>query len=137
MRYMLLIYTNESKAEQIPDEDKQKIMAGHWAVMDETNRRGIFRGAEPLHPTSTATTVRVQHGRVLTTDGPFAETKEQLAGYYILDCKDLDEAIAWAAKIPTACGGGEGCIEIRPLRELFRGVQGEPAQAQYANALNG
>jgi hypothetical protein len=108
------------------------MMEGHWAVMDETSRRGIYRGAEPLHPTSTATTVRVQNGRVLTTDGPFAETKEQLAGYYILDCKDLDEAIAWAAKIPTCCGGGEGCIEIRPLRALSRQVERDVNQAQYA-----
>ena len=132
MRYMLLIYTNENKFEQLSPEAQQRIMEGHWAVMDETSRRGIYRGAEPLHPTSTATTVRVQNGRVLTTDGPFAETKEQLAGYYILDCKDLDEAIAWAAKIPTCCGGGEGCIEIRPLRALSRQLERDLNQAQYA-----
>jgi hypothetical protein len=86
--------------------------------MDETNRRGIFKAAEPLQPTSTATTVRVQNGKVLITDGPFAETKEQLAGYYILDCKDLDEALEWAAKIPTVCGGGSGSVEVRPIREM-------------------
>jgi len=67
---------------------------------------------------ATATTVRIEGGRPLVLDGPFAETKEQLAGYYILDCKDLDEAIAWAAKIPTACKGGAGCIEIRPMMAL-------------------
>jgi hypothetical protein len=66
----------------------------------------------------TATTLRVQDGKSLVTDGPFAETKEQLAGYYILDCQDLDEALAWAAKIPTACAGAAGCIEIRPIREF-------------------
>ena len=132
MRYMLLIYTNENQFDQLSPEAQQQMMEGHWAVMDETSRRGIYRGAEPLHPTSTATTVRVQNGRVLTTDGPFAETKEQLAGYYILDCKDLDEAIAWAAKIPTCCGGGEGCIEIRPLRALSRQVERDLNQAQYA-----
>ena len=132
MRYMLLIYTNENQFDQLSPEAQQRIMEGHWAVMDETSRRGIYRGAEPLHPTSTATTVRVQNGKVLTTDGPFAETKEQLAGYYILDCKDLDEAIAWAAKIPTCCGGGEGCIEIRPLRALSRQVECDVNQAQYA-----
>jgi hypothetical protein len=132
MRYMLLIYTNENQFDQLSPEAQQRIMEGHWAVMDETSRRGIYRGAEPLHPTSTATTVRVQNGRVLTTDGPFAETKEQLAGYYILDCKDLDEAIAWAAKIPTCCGGGEGCIEIRPLRALSRQLERDLNQAQYA-----
>jgi hypothetical protein len=74
-----------------------------------------LRGAEPLAPTSTATTVRVRHGETLVTDGPFAETKEQLAGYYIIECENLDEAIEWASKIPTACKGGEGCIEIRPM----------------------
>src|SRR4051794_9126735 len=132
MRYMLLIYTNENQFDQLSPEAQQRIMEGHWAVMDETSRRGIYRGAEPLHPTSTATTVRVQNGRVLTTDGPFAETKEQLAGYYILDCKDLDEAIAWAAKILTCCGGGEGCIEIRPLRALSRQLERDLNQAQYA-----
>ncbi|HUN67912.1 MAG TPA: YciI family protein, partial [Burkholderiales bacterium] len=71
-------------------------------------------------PTSTATTVRLRDGRPLITDGPFAETKEQLAGYYILDCKDLDEAIEWAARIPTGCKGREGCIEIRPMPGLSR-----------------
>lgn len=93
-------------------------MAAHWAVMNETTKRGVFRAAEPLQSTHSATTVRVQNGKLLTPDGPFAETKEQLAGYYILDCKDLDEAIVWAAKIPTCCGGAAGCIEIRPIREL-------------------
>jgi hypothetical protein len=135
MRYMFLIYGNEETREQIAPEAEQKAIAGHWAVMDEATRRGIFRGAEPLHLTSTATTVRTKNGIVLTTDGPFAETKEQLAGYYILDCKDLDEAIAWAAKIPNCCGGDEGCIEIRPLRALSR-PESEAAQAQYAN-VNG
>jgi hypothetical protein len=83
--------------------------------MDETRRRGVFEAGEPLQPTATATTVRIEGGRPLVLDGPFAETKEQLAGYYILDCENLDEAIEWAKKIPTACRGGEGCIEIRPI----------------------
>ena len=83
--------------------------------MEETQRLGIFHGASPLQPTVTATTVRMDEGKPLVLDGPFAETKEQLAGYYILECKDLDEAIAWATKIPTACKGMDGCVEIRPL----------------------
>ena len=66
----------------------------------------------------TATTLRMRNGKLSITDGPFAETKEQLAGYYILDCENLDEAIAWAAKIPTACKGVEGCIEIRPIAPI-------------------
>ena len=115
MRYMLLVYSRETDMERLTPEQEQGIREGHWAVMSETAKQGVFRGAEPLKPTATATTVRVSGGKPLITDGPFAETKEQLAGYYILDCKDLDEAISWAAKIPTACQGGEGCIEIRPI----------------------
>jgi hypothetical protein len=122
MRYMLLIYSNEQSAETSSPEEQERIGALHWAVMEETRRRGIFRAAEPLKPTNTATTVRVQNDKVIVTDGPFAETKEQLAGYYILDCKDLDEALEWAAKIPTACGGGTGCVEVRPMREMTRQV---------------
>jgi len=91
MRYMMLIYSQENQS-ATPDELNEVALA-HRAVMDETNRRGIFRAADPLQPTSTATTLRLQDGKVLVTDGPFAETKEQLAGYYILDCQDLDEAL--------------------------------------------
>jgi hypothetical protein len=120
MRYMLLIYSNERSSEAASREEQERIAAGHGAVMAATSQSGILRGAEPLEPTSTATTVRVQHGKVLVTDGPFAETKEQLAGYYILDCKDLDEALEWAGKIPTACAGGSGCVEVRPIREMKR-----------------
>jgi hypothetical protein len=116
MRYMLLIYSREGTA----NVDQEKAIAlSHREVMNEAKARGIFHGAEPLQPTPTAVTVR-RNGdeRVLVTDGPFAETKEQLAGYYILDCASLDEAIAWASKIPTGCQGGEGCVEVRPIRTM-------------------
>ncbi len=116
MRYMMLIYSTED--ESATPDDMRSVAAAHKAVMDETRQRGIFRGADPLQTSATATTVRVQNGNTLVTDGPFAETKEQLAGYYILECQDLDEALAWAAKIPTACAGGAGCVEIRPVREF-------------------
>jgi hypothetical protein len=115
MRYMMLIYSREDEA---TPEDMRAVAAGHKLVMDQTRERGIFCAADPLQPSVTATTVRVQDGKSLVTDGPFAETKEQLAGYYILDCQDLDEALAWAEKIPTACAGAAGCIEIRPIREF-------------------
>jgi hypothetical protein len=115
MRYMFLIYSREA---EMAAEELERIKARHWAVIDDARARGIFEGAEPLHPTATATTIRIEDGRPLILDGPFAETKEQLAGYYILDCKDLDEAIAWAARIPTACRGGGGCVEIRPIAGL-------------------
>ena len=118
MRYMLLIYSNERATEAMSPEEDSRIRAEHWAIMQETSRRGMFKGADPLEPTSAATTVRIDNGKVLVTDGPFAETKEQLAGYYILDCKDLDEALEWAARIPTACAGGSGCVEVRPIRDM-------------------
>jgi len=118
VRYMFLIYSRETDMAQMSVAEREQLRTTHWALMDETRAKGVFQGAEPLHPTATATTVRMEGGSPLVLDGPFAETKEQLAGYYILDCKDLDEAIAWAAKIPTACRGSTGCIEIRPMMGL-------------------
>jgi hypothetical protein len=125
MRYMLLIYTKEEAENAVSIEEHRKASLAHRALMDETSKRGIFKGADPLQPTRTATTVRVDNGQVTVTDGPFAETKEQLAGYYILDCQDLDEAISWAAKIPTICGGSLGCVEVRPIREMTTRMQFE------------
>lgn len=116
MRYMLLIYTNEN-ANQTPEQG-QRIMEGHRQAMEDAARRGFLRGAEPLVATSSATTLRVHDGKTVLTDGPFAETKEQLAGYYLLECESLDDAIDIARQVPTACGGGDGCIEIRPIRVL-------------------
>src|SRR5215471_2567703 len=116
MRYMLLIYTQEETVPQMSAADHARVQAGHRAVMTETAGLGILGGAEPLMPTSTATTVRHKDGKLVVTDGPFAETKEQLAGYYLLECANLDEAIDWAGKIPTECGGGVGSVEIRPIR---------------------
>ncbi len=116
MRYMMLIYSRES--ENVTADELEQIAAAHRTVMEDAARRGVFRAAEPLEPVATATTVRAQNGKVRLTDGPFAETKEQLAGYYILDCKDLDEALEWAARIPTGCQGEPGCVEVRPIREM-------------------
>ncbi len=131
MRYMLLIYSRET-TEPMPPEEDQRIREGHRVVMEEAARRGILRGAEPLAPTTTATTVRVENGTVIISDGPFAETKEQLAGYYILECHDLDEALEWAAKIPTGCAGYTGCVEVRPLRGIPKpgGESSVPASAK-------
>jgi hypothetical protein len=117
MRYMFLIYSQESD-EPLPPDELEKLKAGHWAVMQDAGQRGILLGVERLKPTATATTIRMNKGLALTIDGPFAETKEQLAGYYILECKDLDEAIKWGRRIPTACRGGEGSIEIRPVGDF-------------------
>lgn len=115
MRYMMLVYSTEGP-DGLRGEEAARVMAGHARVMEDATRKGVLQGAEPLAPTGTATTVRVHNGQTLVTDGPFAETKEQLAGYYIIDCENLDEAIEWAAKIPTECQGRTGCVEIRPMR---------------------
>jgi hypothetical protein len=113
---MLLIYSRETP---LRTDEEKGIALKHREVMDEAKQRGIFHGAEPLQATNTAITVRkTVDGNTLVTDGPFAETKEQLAGYYILDCAGPEEAVEWASKIPTGCQGGEGCIEIRPIRTV-------------------
>ena len=114
MRYLALIYTPESSAP--PSEgEAQQMMAEYGAFTEMITKRGAFLGGEGLQPSSTATTVRLRDGSLSTTDGPFAETKEQLGGYYLLECKDLDEAIDLAGKIP---GARWGAIEVRPIMEL-------------------
>ena len=116
MRYMMLIYSKENPDLASP-ESSQRNYSAHWALIKEAAGAGVFIAAEPLTPTFSATTIRVENGKTIITDGPFAETKEQLAGYYIFNCKDLDEAIAWAEKIPYACGGAQN-VEIRPMPGL-------------------
>ena len=135
MRYMMLVYSTEGPDGLAPEE-AERIRAGHEKVIGEATRKGVLIGAEPLAPTSTATTVRHENGKVLVTDGPFAETKEHLAGYYIIECENLDEAIEWAAKIPTACQGREGSIEIRPMRWQSSRTRPE-AMAERAAPVNG
>jgi hypothetical protein len=119
MKYMFLIYSQETD-EPLPPDQLEQVMMGHTAVMREAGQKGILIGVERLKPTRSATTVRMKNGAPMTIDGPFAETKEQLAGYYILECKDLDEAIEWGRRIPTACRGDAGCIEIRPVADLAK-----------------
>jgi len=118
MRYMMLIYTQETMHDAMPPDEQQQVREGHFKMIDETRKRGILKAVNPLARTAAATTVRIENGKVLAIDGPFAETREQLAGYYILECKDLDEAIAWAAKIPTRCGGSYGSVEIQPIQKI-------------------
>ena len=120
MRYMLLIYHNEQIKETLPPEEMAKSESSALSYIDEATRQRVFVAADPLASTATATTVRIQDGKTMITDGPFAETKEQLAGYFILDCKDLDEALEWAAKFPMVCSGGAGSVEVRPIRSLVR-----------------
>ncbi len=112
MKYMVLMYANEALADQMtPDETKQ-IMQDWMTYMKEGQAAGVLVGNGGLAPTANSTTVRVRDGKTMITDGPFAETHEQMGGYSLLDCQDLDEAVSWAAKIPTA---RYGSIEIRPL----------------------
>jgi hypothetical protein len=116
MRYIMLIYSQED--ETATAEQRAAVFESHRALMIETGQRGILRGAEPLAASVTATCLRMKDGKAIVTDGPYVETKEQLAGFYILDCENLDEALEWAAKIPTACQGASGLVEVRPLREI-------------------
>jgi hypothetical protein len=112
MKYMLLIYGSEAGAVQRSPEEMGATVKEYVAVAESLKERGQFLAAERLQPTSTATSVRVKDGKTLTTDGPFAETKEQLGGFYFIEAKDLDEAIAVAARLPAA---RSGCIEVRPI----------------------
>ncbi|MBV9268049.1 MAG: YciI family protein [Acidobacteriaceae bacterium] len=119
MRYMFLMYNRE-----LPDggspELSEKIRREHAATMKEATDKKILLAVEGLHPSSTATTVRMNGEKPVTLDGPFAETKEQLAGFYILECADLNEAIEWAKRMPTGCKGEPGGVEIRPVADLPR-----------------
>jgi hypothetical protein len=115
MRYALLICTDQSAMEAASPAEAQASVAQYVAFGEEMGRRGVLQGGERLRPTTDATTVRVRDGEVLTSDGPFAETKEQIGGFYLVDCKDLDEAIEVAAKIPSA---RVGTIEVRPIWEM-------------------
>ena len=120
MRYLLLIYTPEA-TEPPTDEAVAAEMAAYNTFTRTISERGAMRGGEALHPTSSATTVRVRGGETVTTDGPFAETKEALGGYYVVNARDLDEAIEFAALIP---GATRGSVEIRPIFEFGEGEVG-------------
>jgi hypothetical protein len=115
MRYLLMIALDETRMAEASQEDGEAMTAEYADYAEEMAKRGVLQGGERLHFTTDATTVRVRNGETLTTDGPFAETKEQLAGYFLVDCKDLDEAIEVAAKIP---GARLGSIEVRPIWEM-------------------
>jgi len=115
MRYMILIYGNEAAEAAMSPEQQQAQFAAHIAYAREMGEQGVMKGGDPLLPTSAATTVRQRDGKLLTTHGPFAETAEQLGGFYLVECANLDEALAWAAKNPSATTGS---IEVRPVVDL-------------------
>ena len=114
MRYLLLIYTDEATYASMSEAESQADMANWGEYTKQITEAGASPGGEALQPTSTATTVRDDGGKPIVTDGPFAETKEQLGGYYLLDVANLDAAIEWAHKCPAA---KYGSIELRPIRE--------------------
>ncbi len=123
MRYLALIYEDETKMMSATPEEMGAVMEAYTKYDHEITESGAKLAGEALQPTATATTVRVKDGQTVTTDGPFAETKEQLGGFYMVEAKDLDEAIAWAAKIP---GADSGSIEVRPILEFDE--SGAPVQ---------
>jgi hypothetical protein len=124
MKYAILIYGDEAAGAQASPEQLNEVMGLWWAYEEELQKSpGLRLAGEALQPTTTATTVRIRDGKRMTTDGPFAETKEQLGGFYLIDVKDLDEALEWAAKCP---GAATGTIEVRAVQEFEapQGVQG-------------
>src|SRR3954452_24615516 len=112
MKYAFTIYGDEGQRESATPEQQTEMSQAYGALTQEMEQKGVLVAGEGLYPTATATTVRVPGGDQEVTDGPFAETKEQLGGFYVLDVKDLDEAIEWAGKIP---GAQRGSIEVRPV----------------------
>ena len=112
MRYLLLIYVDPATYESVTEEENQAEMAEYYALGPSFRERGWEVTGEALQPVTTATTVRVRDGKVLTTDGPFAETKEHLGGFYLVDCENLDQAMEFARRIPDV---KRGSIEIRPV----------------------
>lgn len=115
MRYMLLIYGDESAWASATEEDRNRMVGEYMTFSEAIASEGIMRGGDALQPVSTATTVRVRDGEALVTDGPFAETREQLGGFYMLDCDTLDQAIEAARRVP---GARAGSVEVRPIMEF-------------------
>ena len=115
MRYLCLIYGDETLLEKMPKPEAEKVHGEYFAFTDGIKQSGHYVGGDPLQPTHTATTVRVRNGKLSTTDGPFAETKEQLGGYYLVEAKDLNDAIQVASRIP---GARIGSVEVRPVMEI-------------------
>ena len=117
MQYLLLIYDQEAQFENLPEKEQMAIYQEYVKLVEELKEKKVYVGGNPLKPTRTAATVRVRKGKKMVTDGPFAETKEQLGGYFLIEAKDLDEALEVAARIPTA---REGSIEVRPVQPMGR-----------------
>jgi hypothetical protein len=134
MKYMLMDYVKESGWPQLSADDKERWLGVYRAYVEAMAEAGVLKGSGGLMPTSAATTVRVVEGKTQVLDGPYADSKEQLAGYHVVDVPDLDAAIAWAARCPTAI---YGVVEVRPLREssddpvVQRFIEGLPKVAGH------
>lgn len=115
MKYLMLIYGDEAAEAAMSEEELGAVFGAYGAFEGEVGPSGKRLGGEALQPTATATCVRVRGGETTVTDGPFAETKEQLGGFYLMECEDLDEALQWAAKIP---GAAHGTVEVRPVLDV-------------------
>jgi hypothetical protein len=115
MEYILLIYSSEAEGKKLSQAEGGQLFQEYMTFTQDLTKSGKNKGGNPLEPSNTATTVRVRNGKTNVTDGPFAETKEQLGGYYLVEAKDLDEAISIAARIP---GAKLGSIEVRPVRKM-------------------
>jgi len=112
MQYMALIYGDESSWIDRPENESSQILARYLALADDARKAGVMRGGDQLAPTRDATTVRVREGQTLVVDGPYAEAKEVLGGYFLFECDTMDEALEWAARIPAA---EHGAVEVRPV----------------------
>jgi hypothetical protein len=130
MKYMLLLLGDESGWETMSEEDLQTQMAAYEGYDRALVDAGVYVSGEGLQPTSTATTMRVVGGERVLTDGPFAETKEQLGGFYVLDCKDLNDALAWAERCPAS---RDGSIEIRPVMDYEAMGYEQPRDSEEAS----
>lgn len=115
MKYLLMVCNEEKAWDALPAADQERVIGEHLAFAEDLRRRGQYLAGEALQPVATATTVRVQRGKLVTTDGPFAETKEQLGGFYLVEARDLNEAIQLAGRIPMP---GFGCVEVRPVLDF-------------------
>ena len=115
MNYLLMIYNNEAETAAMNEDSRQKMIAEYTEFTKSIVQSGHFKAGDRLRPVSTASTVRVRNGKAAIADGPFAETREQLGGYYLIEAPDLDAAIAWARKIP---GGPNYAVEVRPIHAM-------------------
>ena len=114
MKYLCLVYNEEQRLSAMPKSEYDTFASGHLALDEELRRSGHYVASESLQPVHTATTVRIRHGKMSVTDGPFAETREQLGGFFLINARDLNEAIQVASRIPSA---RTGSIEVRPISE--------------------